>query len=173
MRDSLCLSSRAGWRDWERLQGRVDDGAQCHSHARSWSLCATCPPVSLSLMTTFIMYSEGIIPLFLPLSLPPPVSSSHMHVHHHPSHHERGRMDEEGLGDRGGHTSDDKVLPPEIKNLLWCSFQMEDEIPFHYCVHPFFVISPPSHFSLLYFPAWSWPINCERAAGWTFITLWT
>ena len=55
------------------------------------------PPVSLSLMTTFIMYSEGIIPP----SLPPSLSLSLTHVHHHhPSHHERG-TDGEGLRDRG------------------------------------------------------------------------
>lgn len=65
---SLCLSPGGGWRDWERLQGRVDDGAWCHPRARSRSLCATRPPVSLSPMTTFIMYSEGIIPSSLPPS---------------------------------------------------------------------------------------------------------
>lgn len=35
------------------------------------------PPASLSLMTTFIMYSEGIIPPSLPLSVP--------HAHSSPS----------------------------------------------------------------------------------------
>lgn len=59
-----------------------------HMHA----LCATRPPVTLSPMTTFIMYSGGIIPPFLPPSL--------THVHHHPSHQESG-MDGEGLRDRG------------------------------------------------------------------------
>lgn len=39
------------------------------------------------------------------------------------------------------------------------------------CIHPSFVIFPSCCDSLLYFPAWSWPIICGRAAGCTCITL--
>ncbi len=102
----------------------------------------------------------------LPLSLPHARSSSSI------SSSERDGW--RGIERQRGCTSDDKVLPPEIKHFLWCSFQMEDEIPFHYCVFiRLLLFFPPPCFTLLYFPAWSRPIICGRAAGGTCITLWT
>lgn len=118
---SLLLVLSVAWchvslsrRRMERLRGcrgGVDDGALCHSHARSWSLCTTHPPVSLSPMTTFIMYSGGIIPPFLPPSCT--VIIIHLIMR-------EGWMERDW--ETEGFTSDDKVVPPEIKHLLWCSF---------------------------------------------------
>lgn len=80
----------------ERLRGKSTRVAMVlavsHTHAPGLCPLLVNPPVSLSPMTTLIMHSEGIIRPSLPLS--------HTHVHHHPSHHERG-MDVVGLRHSG------------------------------------------------------------------------
>lgn len=82
-------------RETERGKSSQSPMVLAVSHTHALALCPPLhppPPVSLSPMTTFIMYSEGIIRPSLPLS--------HTHVHHHPSHHERG-MDVVGLRHSG------------------------------------------------------------------------
>lgn len=160
----MCLSSGEGWRNWERLQGRADDGARCHSHARSRSLRATRPPVSLSPMTTFIMYSGGIISPFLP-PLPPSRTFIIIYLIMRAGWMERD-WETEGMHVRWQSTASWDYASP----LMFFSDGRWDSISL-LCIHPSFVIFPPPGFSLLYSPAWSWPIICGTAAGCTCITL--
>lgn len=103
-------------RETKRLQGRVDDGAPLSTVSPTCTLSVSVrhSPPSQFKLDDYIhhvfrrYYPSPPPPPSLPLSLPHCLPPSLTHVHHHPSHHEKG-MDGVGLRDRG-RTSDDKVL---------------------------------------------------------------
>lgn len=83
------------------------------------SMCHLSPLVSLSQMTTFIMYSEGIIPPR------PPRLAPHAHLSSSTSSWATGGLESRGAA---GQMTEHRLL--RLSSHYWCPFETDDTMPF-------------------------------------------